>query len=197
METIPLFPLSTVLMPHGKMALQIFEPRYLDLISSCLKSDSGFGVVWLRQGSEVLRGDDTEGARFAQVGTYASISDWDSLPNGLLGITIEGSKKFRLVSSHQRPDHLNMAEVEWVTDEPQIMLPEKTEELKTLLLQLLDHPHVTRLKLDKNVEDVSTLGCLLTQLLPIEEKIKFDLLSLSDPMERLQQLMHLLDQYLG
>lgn len=197
METIPLFPLSTVLLPDGKMALQIFEPRYLDLISSCLKSNTGFGVVWLRQGSEVHRGDDVGESRFAQIGTYALISDWDSLPNGLLGITIQGSKKFRLVSSYQRSDNLNMAEVEWIADEPQIAVPEKAEELKTLLLQLLEHPHVVRLRLDNAINNASTLGCLLTQLLPVEEAVKFELLSLSDPLQRLQQLMDLLDQYLA
>lgn len=195
METIALFPLSTVLFPHGKMGLQIFEPRYLDLISSCLKSDTGFGVVWLRQGKESHHSEDIDGPRFAQIGTYASITDWDSLSNGLLGITIEGNRKFRLVSSYQRQDNLNMAEVDWIEDEPLIYLPEKTQELKNLLVQLLDHPHVSRLKLDKNVDDVAGLSCLLAQLLPIEETVKFDLLSLSDPMERLQRLMHILDQY--
>ena len=47
METIPLFPMHAVLFPHGRMFLQVFEPRYLDLIGQCMKEDSGFGLVWL------------------------------------------------------------------------------------------------------------------------------------------------------
>ena len=195
METIPLFPLSSVLFPHGKMPLQIFEPRYLDLVSRCLKGDSGFGVVWLRQGSEIYKPGVAIDPRLAQVGTYAKIVDWDSLSNGLLGITIEGSKKFRLLSSFQHENHLHMAEVEWIEAEPVIDLPEQSDEMKQLFLQLLDHQHVERLKINPKVEDVSTLGCLLAQLLPIEEVIKFDLLVMTDPSIRLQKLVDLLDHY--
>ena len=195
METIPLFPLSTVLFPGGKMSLQIFEPRYLDLIGSCLKNDAGFGVVWLRQGSEIYRSGSGSDHRLAQIGTYARIVDWDSLPNGLLGVTIEGSKKFRLISSHQRNDKLHMAEVEWIEPESIISLPEYTDEMEMLLAQLLDHPHIARLKLSPVIEDVAAMSHLLSQLLPIDEKIKFELLSVNDPLLRMEQLMDLLDEY--
>ena len=195
METIPLFPLGTVLLPRGRMSLQIFEPRYLDLVSACLKQgeDGGFGVVWLREGREVYRAETEVDNRMALVGTFARIVDWDSLPNGLLGITIEGTQKFRLVSTYQRPDHLNMADVEWIEDEPHIALPQQSDELKQLLTQLLQHPHIERLRLAPVVDDMSTLGYLLTQLLPIPEPIKFQLLALSDPLQRLQTLMKLLE----
>ncbi|ARN72988.1 LON peptidase substrate-binding domain-containing protein [Oceanicoccus sagamiensis] len=193
METIPLLPLTTVLFPTGKMPLQIFEPRYLDLISSSLKNDSGFGVVWLRDGSEL----DQPGSepRLAQLGTLARVVDWDSLPNGLLGITIEGTDKFRLISSHQRDDKLYMAEVEWVEPEPYIPLPEYSDEMAALLAQLLDHPHIARLKLSPVVDDIATMSHLLSQLLPIDEKIKFELLAITDPLLRMEQLMDLLDEY--
>lgn len=195
MDTIPLFPLRTVLLPLGRLSLQIFEPRYLDLVSRCLKQEhnGGFGVVWLREGSEVYDQDVDADTRLAQIGTFARIADWDKLPNRLLGITIEGTDKFRLVSSYQQPDHLHMADVEWVEDEPFISLPEQSEELKVLLAQLLEHPHIHRLKLNPVVEDVSSLGYILTQLLPIPEPIKFQLLVQTDPMARLQILMDLLD----
>ncbi|MCP3908286.1 MAG: hypothetical protein GY712_09750 [Oceanicoccus sp.] len=195
METIPLFPLSTVLFPGGKIPLQIFEPRYLDLISSCLKHDSGFGVVWLREGSEFYQPEKELDPRLAQVGTFAKIVDWDSLPNGLLGVTIAGTKKFRVISSHQRDDKLHMADIEWVEPEPIISLPEYSDEMEGLLKQLLDHPHIARLKLSPVIEDISAMSCLLAQLLPIDEKIKFELLSISDPELRMVQLMDLLDEY--
>ncbi|HEB28060.1 MAG TPA: hypothetical protein ENI05_09830, partial [Porticoccus sp.] len=192
---IPLFPLSAVLFPGGRMPLQIFEPRYLDLISTSLKHDSGFGVVWLREGSETHVPENTVDTRLAQVGTYARIVDWDSLANGLLGVTIEGSKKFRVLSSFQRQDNLHMAEVEWIDQEALEPLPEDAEGMTDLLSQLLDHPHISRLKLNPDVGDVSTLSCLLAQLLPIEELLKFKLLALTNPLNRLQQLAELLDEY--
>lgn len=195
MDTIPLFPLSTVLLPHGRLSLRIFEPRYLDLVGRCLKNESpGFGVVWLREGQEVWRQQTEADTRLAQIGTFAKIVDWDSLPGQRLGITIEGAEKFRLVSSFQQADHLHMAEVEWIAREPDMPLPDQGEELRELFKQLLQHPHIERLKFDPRVEDVSTLGYLLTQLLPIPEPIKFQLLTLTDAMQRLQLLMDLLDE---
>lgn len=195
METIPLLPLTTVLLPHGRMQLQIFEPRYLDLVSRSLKHGSGFGVVWLREGSEVFQPDGDNFVRLAQIGCYATIVDWDSLANGLLGITIDGHKKFRLISSYQQKDHLNLADIEWVGDEPVIEVPAQSEELQQLLSQLLQHPHVERMKLKPEVTDASTLGCLLCQLLPIDESIKFQMLTMNDPVARLQQIVELLDQF--
>lgn len=199
MDTIPLFPLSTVLLPHGRLSLRIFEPRYLDLVGRCLKEgeESGFGVVWLREGREVYHQESEADTRLAQVGTFASIVDWDSLPGQRLGILIEGTRKFRLVSSHQQADHLHLAEVEWIEPEPHIPLPEHSDELRELFAQLLQHPHIERLNLSPVVEDVSTLSYLLTQLLPIPEPVKFQLLTATDPMSRLQLLMDLLDDISG
>ena len=196
MDTIPIFPLSTVLFPSARMPLQIFEPRYLDLVSQCLKHDQGFGVVWLREGREVYQADAAVSPRLAQIGTYARVVDWDSLANGMLGITIEGSKKFRLVSSCQQDNHLHMAEVEWLEREPEIELTAQAIEMKGLLAQLLAHPHVERLRLSGEVNDIASLSHLLAQLLPIAEASKFDLLANSDPMARLEQLSTLLDEYL-
>ena len=42
--SIPLFPLHTVLFPGGPLRLRIFEPRYLDMVSRCMREDSGFAV---------------------------------------------------------------------------------------------------------------------------------------------------------
>lgn len=199
METIPLFPLRTVLVPRGRLALQVFEPRYLDLVSHCLKqeADGGFGVVWLREGSEVHSEEADSDTRLAQIGTFARIVDWDALPQGRLGLVIEGDRKFRLVSSYQQPDHLHMAEVEWIDEEPNIPLPEQSDDLRVLLAQLLEHPHIERLHLDPDVDDVSSLSFLLTQLLPFPEALKFELLGLCDPLERLQVLMDMLDEISG
>ena len=75
-------------MPWGRMSLQIFEQRYLDLVARCMREQTGFGVVWLKQGSEVS-GGAIDLPNIGDYGTFARI-DWDQLPNGLLGIVIEG-----------------------------------------------------------------------------------------------------------
>ena len=44
----PLFPLTVNVLPGGYLPLQIFEPRYLDMIKESLKQDQGFCVVLLQ-----------------------------------------------------------------------------------------------------------------------------------------------------
>ena len=56
MKEIPLFPLPLVLFPGGRLPLQIFEVRYLDMVKSCMRENSGFGVVMLETGGEVFDG---------------------------------------------------------------------------------------------------------------------------------------------
>ena len=81
-KDIPLFPLNSVILPGGRIPMQLFEPRYLDMLTRCLKEDRGFVVVLLREGTEVsLRTD------FYDIGTYVRIVDFQQLDNGLLGIT--------------------------------------------------------------------------------------------------------------
>lgn len=190
MDTIPLFPLRSVLFPRARLPLQIFEPRYLDLVKSSLKTNTGFGMVWLRQGKEVNTGD-TNSTRLAEVGTYAQIVDWQLLDNGLLGVVVEGEKKFSLHAYEQSHSHLWTGSVEWIVPEPLIPLPDEARELTALLAQLARHPHVASLQLNCEVNDVESLGCVLSQLLPIDEAVKFSLL-LMDSLTRLEQLMDIL-----
>ena len=52
-DLLPLFPLQAVLFPGGLLGLKVFEARYLDLVTRCLREQRPFGVVCLRQGGEV------------------------------------------------------------------------------------------------------------------------------------------------
>lgn len=198
METIPLFPLSSVLLPGARMPLQIVEPRYLDLVSHCMKYDGGFGVVLLREEGTGVQYQEFEAhlsqdVRLSELGTYARIVNWDALSNGNLGITIQGERKFRLLESKVEANQLHRGEVEWLAPEPYEPLPEGALELKGLLRQLTEHPHVAALQINPDIEDTATLGCVLTQLLPINEVIKFQLLAMDEPLLRLEHIMKLLD----
>jgi Lon protease-like protein len=72
---LPLFPLQSVLFPGGLLMLKVFEARYLDLVTHCLRSGEPFGVVCLRQGSEVGRG--TRPVLFESMGVLARIDEVD------------------------------------------------------------------------------------------------------------------------
>lgn len=109
---LALFPLHTVLFPGGRLELRIFEARYLDLVARCLREEGRFGVCLIVAGSEV-----GVPAQCAPVGTAARIADWGRLPDGLLGITVIGEQRFRVLHAAARADGLLTAEVEWLAEE--------------------------------------------------------------------------------
>src|SRR3954467_10900760 len=84
LQSLPLFPLDTVLFPGGVLPLRIFEVRYLDMIARCHKAGAPFGVVLLTQGSEVRQPGATEA--FCHVGTLATISELETPRAGLMMI---------------------------------------------------------------------------------------------------------------
>jgi Lon protease-like protein len=191
---LPLFPLGAVLFPGGRVPLQVFEPRYVDLVRRSMRNDSEFGVVWIREGSEVVLNRQDPMPRLAQVGSFARIVDWDALPGGRLGVTIEGRGKFRLLSAEQQPDFLVVAKVQPLPAEPDLSLPERANDLLVLLRQLIEHPLIARLKLEPELRDAGRLTNQLAQLLPIAEAEKFNLLAELDPLTRLDRLLLVLEQ---
>ncbi len=185
MIELPLFPLSTVLFPHGRLPLQIFEQRYIDLVRDSLKADRGFGIVLLRRGGELSQPGQSE-PELGDYGTVARIVDWDQLPNGLLGITVQGCETFELLDTKRRPDGLNVGEVE-LTDapQPQPMQP-AWRSLEDVLRGLEIHPHVQRMGLTIDYNDAWQVAYWLAQLLPLEESLKYELLG-TDSLESLMK----------
>ncbi|MBE9540116.1 MAG: LON peptidase substrate-binding domain-containing protein [Proteobacteria bacterium] len=189
---IPLFPLSSVLLPYGQVPLQIFEQRYLDLVRSCMKSDSGFGVVWIRSGSEVA-GTSNYSLELGKYGTYARIVDWNQLPNGLLGVTIEGREVFALGDTRTSDSSQMYGEANFRPQrEPAALIPGWSQ-LADVLRGLETHPHVQRMNLDIDYDNAWQVGYTLIQLLPLEEHVKYELLG----AESLEVMMDALDSTLN
>jgi Lon protease-like protein len=193
---LPLFPLGSVLFPGGRMPLQIFEQRYLDLVRNCLKRDTGFGQVWISQGAEVAQPGVAQ-PELGVVGTYARIVDWDSLPNGLLGITIEGGERFHLESTAVAEDGLVLGQVTMEPERPALPLAGHWQSLLDVLASLEQHPHVQRLGIRADHGDAWQVGSVLAQLLPVQEDLKYEMLAMQELEPFLERLDQLLDQLGG
>ena len=100
-KTVPLFPLNTVLFPGGPLPLRVFETRYLDMVSRCMKEGEPFGVVLLAEGSEA---GAAGGVSTLATGTLATIFDWYQGNDGLLGITALGGDRFVLKTASRQRD---------------------------------------------------------------------------------------------
>ncbi|MFL1483840.1 LON peptidase substrate-binding domain-containing protein [Marinobacter sp. LN3S78] len=188
LDHVPLFPLSTTVLPGGRLPLQLFEPRYLDMLATCLREQRGFVVLLLREGNEA--GAD---AVFYDIGTYVQIVDFQQLDNGLLGITVEGLWKVAVHRSWQAPDGLNVGHAERLPDEPEDALPTGRSELASVLRALLRHPVVNRLELEVDFSSAREVGWRLIELLPLNGQEKQRLLEYQDPLARLDRLSDLLE----
>jgi Lon protease-like protein len=196
MTEIPLFPLSSTLVPYGLMPLQIFEQRYLDLVASCMKHGTGFGVVWLRRGVEVA-GEGIDTPDLGDYGTYGRIIDFDQLPNGLLGITIQGHERFHVGEVWRENDGLICAQVEMGQPLERTPMLESWQSLTAVLQSLEAHPHVQRLNLSVDYSNAWEVAYTLIQLLPFDESIKYELLGADSIDVLVRELDLLLNQISG
>jgi Lon protease-like protein len=110
---LPLFPLHTVLLPGVALPLHIFEERYRLMIGRCLERRDPFGVVLIRQGSEVGNGD----TRLAEIGTVARIRQASRYADGRLDVVTVGVRRFRIDALHAAREPYLTAEVT-LLDEP-------------------------------------------------------------------------------
>ena len=180
---IPLFPLHTVLFPGGALPLRIFEPRYLDMVSDSLRNNSPFGICMITEGEET-----GAPATVCQLGTLGEISYWQKLANGMLGITVRGGQRFRVLKSEVTSSKLTMATVELIDEEPAVALPEKYSPLAQMMEEMIDnlgHPYTT---LPKDYDNIVWLSYRLAELLPISRLQKQYFLEMTDPFERMDRI---------
>ncbi|QXH47525.1 LON peptidase substrate-binding domain-containing protein [Pseudomonas xanthosomatis] len=191
--TLPLFPLNTVLFPGCLLDLQIFEARYLDMIGRCMKQGEGFGVVCILEGEQVGKAPPA----VASVGCEALIRDFVQQDNGLLGIRVEGVRRFRVAQTEVRKDQLLVGEVQWLPETADSPLVEQDDDLLALLLALGEHPMVEALDMPRDVDGRQSLANQLAYLLPFMEEDKLDLLAMDSPQVRLEAIQTLLERIQG
>jgi len=108
---MPLFPLSAHLLPGGRLSLRIFEPRYVRMVKEACANNTGFGVCMINaKGSKELN------QHILPIGTYAKVVDFDLLPDGMLGITVEGERCFKIINISTEKDELRIGECEWLSE---------------------------------------------------------------------------------
>ena len=115
---IPLFPLHTVLAPGIALPLHVFEPRYRALVRHCLDTSTSFGVVLIREGSEVAPSDGSrQEISIAGVGTFAEIREADRYVDGRWDVLAVGGGRFRVTTVHSDEQPYLVAEVEPIEDQ--------------------------------------------------------------------------------
>jgi len=181
-DELPLFPLHTVLFPDGRLALRIFEQRYLEMAKACLKHGSPFGVCLIRDGAEV-----GAPATPSEVGTLARIATWDMPQLGLLQVTARGERRFRIRSRRVQPDGLARAAVDLLSEEADVTVPADLASCVKLLERVIEqHPEL--LERPHRLDSCAWVGARLAELLPLPLATKQALLEIDDPRARLARL---------
>jgi hypothetical protein len=188
---IPIFPLNTVLFPGGPLPLRIFESRYIDMVSRCLKSETPFGVLLIKDGEEAGL------ATTYEVGTLAKITDFYQGSDGLLGITALGGQRFRLISNERQHDGLNIGEVELIEAEASLPLPENFRALPDMLSNVLDDLGRLYDAHDRRYEDAVWVTYRFLEILPVDLSQKQLSLESSDTLARLDLVNELLNSVRG
>ncbi|ODT69449.1 MAG: peptidase S16 [Pelagibacterium sp. SCN 63-23] len=94
--TVPLFPLSgALLLPFSHRPLNVFEPRYIDLVDAALRGDRLIGLIQPEDSSE----ESPKGnARLQQVGCLGRLTHFEESGDGRYFIILEGVTRFRLAA---------------------------------------------------------------------------------------------------
>jgi Lon protease-like protein len=170
------------------LPLRIFEPRYVDMVGRCLRTDAAFGVVLVDGGSDTEREVST-----ALIGTSARIVDFQTLDDGLLGLLCRGERRFRIRSRERQDDGLNCASVEWLEPEKVVAVAAHFQPLVPLLRQAMASLTTVGRFIEPNYEDASWVSHRLAELLPLDQRLQQHLLELEDPEARLRLLAPLID----
>ncbi len=191
-QDIPLFPLNSVLFPGSYLPLRIFEQRYLTMVRDCARNDSGFGVCLIQEGQEAGKP-----ASPYSVGTLAHITDWYTLDDGLLGVTTRGGRRFHATAIRVDGQGLIHASAQWLEDPGPNLLPPEFSLLAKMLERILEQmsPSFPGYSPDL-LDDDLWVSYRLTDLLPLDPKVKQQLLEMSDPTQRLQQLLELIPAFI-
>lgn len=186
---IPLFPLSAHLLPGGRMTLRIFEPRYVRLVKEACAGDTGFGICMLN-----AQGDKDKNEHIYPVGTYVKVVDFNILDGGLLSVTVEGHRCFKISSISTEHDELRVGKCQWLDEwsaQPSIITISPIDER---LMEIFDkYPELKVLHQNPKFNDPIWVIYRWLELLPVNAEQKQQFLQQKDYVKTLDFLTQLVE----
>ncbi len=89
-KTIPVFPLAgALLLPRGRLPLNIFEPRYLAMVDTALRQTRVIGMVQPTN-------EEERRPKLYPVGCLGRLTSWSDTGDGRFFITLSGIIRFRI-----------------------------------------------------------------------------------------------------
>jgi Lon protease-like protein len=192
MHQIPLFPLSHGLFPDGMLSLQIFEVRYLDLIKRCHQEQQPFGVVWLKQGSEVQV--PGEKPLLHAHGCLAHIRELDQVQPNFFRVICQGGLRFEMTDTQPGPLGVWQGDVSVIPQDPEVEIPAHLERHASRLGQIISNAQKQgqqdRLPMLQPyyLDQCGWVANRYAEALNISTALKLQLLCELDPLKRLETI---------
>lgn len=191
-NTLPLFPLNTVVFPGGKLPLRIFEQRYLEMIKQAIANDTLFGICAIREGAET--GIPAEPY---DVGTCMRITDWDMPQTGILHIETIALERFIIRSTDTEPSGLLIGTVEDVSVEAATPIPDDLELSVEILRHIIGEYGDAHFPEPHELDNAAWVGYRLSEVLPLTLSIQQNLLEMNDSVMRLRILTEFLKKQIN
>lgn len=165
------------------MPLRLFERRYIDMLTRCLKDGTGFGVCLIQSGL-----DAGVPVTPYPIGCSVRIVDFDQGSDGLLHITIEGIQEFELLSYAADSSELLVGEVEFFDQDSPLEGSDAIDLLSDKLDLILDFVEPNIRFVERKLDDSDWVCYRLLELLPLAPQSRFELLNLRDNTARMDAL---------
>ena len=189
-----LFPLSVNVLPGAYLPLQIFEPRYIDMVSECLANSEGFCIVLFKDDEN----EENNEYLYHDIATYVEIVDFNKLDNGLLGITVQGKHKIRIEDVWKQEDELLLGKIEKINEEDDNLSndPEYLD-LWNMVKEITNHPEIKKLNLDLDLKSSISVCYILASVLPLRPQEKQTILEFENNRDKLDYLKALIKRLGG
>ena len=209
LQSLPLFPLGTVLYPDGLLPLRIFEVRYLDMIGKCHKNGTPFGIVALTQGSEVRQinaggapsGDAFAHEAFHDVGTLATITALSRPQAGLIMVQCLGTQRIRITRREKLKHGLWVADVDLLAADTPVEIPPDLQTTAKGLGQVIKNLQTQGIAPEQlpfgspyRLDDCGWVANRWCELLQMPLELKHRLMALDNPLVRLELVRDILDK---
>ncbi|WP_395341037.1 LON peptidase substrate-binding domain-containing protein [Ningiella sp. W23] len=185
----PLFPLSSHILPEGRMALRIFEPRYTRMVKEVCEADTGFVVCMINSS-----GDKTNNTHIFPLGTFCKVIDFDILEDGLLGVTIEGQYCVSINNIETQYDELRIGQCTTCPDWHCESDPEELAPMTERLIEVFErYPEVSKLYDNAKFDDSVWVVNRWLELLPVGAEQKQHFMAQRDCNRIVEYLSQLID----
>tara|TARA_B100000475_G_scaffold194662_1_gene170444 strand:- start:442 stop:1038 length:597 start_codon:yes stop_codon:yes gene_type:complete len=190
-----LFPLSVNVLPGAYLPLQIFEPRYIDMVSECLANSEGFCIVLFKDDENE---ENKEYLPHHNIATYVEIVDFNKLDNGLLGITVQGKYKIKIEDVWKQEDELLLGKIEKINEEDDNLSNEPEYlDLWNMVKEITNHPEIKKLNLDLDLNSSISVCYVLASVLPLRPQEKQTILEFENNRDKLDYLKALIKRLGG